>query len=489
MTESAGSQLKSVEWFPTPGGPKQESGVASTLVKLGVGGAVGLLFYLDHHPVPAYVVWAVSGGVGAVSLASAAARQAIDRALGAFGRAVGSVIGAALLTVVYILVVTPTRFVRRVTGADDLHLRDADRASYWLACDDDTRKVRWIGSMFATEVRAGGGHPLRTALLLFALMFALAEGVARTQGFGNAVLYHADPVIGYYPSPNQNLARYGGLVRTNQYGMRSREITPKKRPGDFRILMLGDSTQYGGSYVDQADIYSTLIETALNKLGGPGKVEVMAIGANGWGPFEERGYLTKFGAFDADVAIINLPLDDVNRPLYGLMDVPFFGDLNPPTFALEEFLNNLTWRYRKSHAGLGKAWETEQSPLGIAEYGRMADDLHRTVSEVYGAILPGKSSGMGGVRNDSSMEWLEPLEAAFMAHNVVSSYPAGLFKDKGPEKEIYYDDVHLNPRGHQIYAEFLLEQLQQGVKLASWLGHGPSKPASNGDLQPAVNKQ
>ncbi len=343
--------------------------------------------------------------------------------------------------------------------------------------------------MFATEVRSTQGHPLRTALLLFVLMTALAEGVARTQGFGHAVLYHADPIIGYYPAPGQNLARYGGLVRTNAYGMRSKDIAPKKRPGDFRILMLGDSTQYGGSYCDQADIYSSLIETALNQLGGPGKVEVMAIGANGWGPFEERGYLTKFGAFDADVAVIDLPLDDVNRPLYGLMDVPFFGDLNPPTFALEEFLNNLTWRYRKAHAGLGKEWETEQSPLGIAEYGRMADDLHRAgVGEVYGAILPGKSSGMGGAKIDASMEWLEPLEATFKAHHVVSSYPAGLFAGKGTAQEMYYDDVHLNPKGHKVYAEFLLGQLQGGVKLASWLGHAPAKPPTH-DLQPAGSQQ
>ncbi len=117
------------------------------------------MLYLGHRPIPAYVVWAIAGGVGGISLASAPARHAIDRALGAFGRAVGSVLGAVLLTVVYVLVVTPTRFVRRVTGSDDLHLRDADRASYWLACDDDARKVRWVGSMFATEVRSNARPP------------------------------------------------------------------------------------------------------------------------------------------------------------------------------------------------------------------------------------------------------------------------------------------------------------------------------------------
>lgn len=472
MIEPSASSLKSMKWFPVVGGPKPESGVASTLGKLAVGGVVGLALFLAHKTTAAIVVWSIGGGVAAISLASPAARRAIDGALARFGRAVGTVLGTALLSIVYIVVVTPTRHVRRLLGADDLHLRDVDRPTYWLPSDTDERKAKYVGSMFATEVRTPGNrHPWATALVLFAVMFLLAEGVARTQGFGNAVLYHADPVVGYYPSPNQHLARYGGAVRTNRYGMRSEEIEPKKTPGDFRVLMLGDSTQYGGSYIAQENIYSSRVAAMLNKLGGPGKVEVLAIGANGWGPFEERGYVTKFGAFDADLAIINLPLDDVNRPLYGLMDVPFFGDLNPPTLALEEFLNNLTWRYRKAHAGLGPAWEAEQSPLGIAEYGRLADDLHRTVPEVYGAILPGKSSGMGGPRTDASIDWLEPLQATFKAHRVDASYPQGLFAGKGKPEEVYYDDVHLNPRGHELYAEFLLDRLVKGsAKLRAWLG-------------------
>ena len=474
MTEPSASSLKSVKWFPVVGAPKPASGVASTLGKLAVGGIVGLALFLAHQTTAAIVVWSIAGGVAAISLASADARRAIDGALARFGRGVGSVLGTVLLSIVYIVVVTPTRYVRRLMGADDLHLRDVDRPTYWLPCDTDERKARYVGSMFATEVRTrdgAGDHPLRTALVLLALMFLLAEGVARTQGFGNAVLYHADPVVGYYPSPHQNLARYGGAVRTNEFGMRSGDIERKKAAGNFRILMLGDSTQYGGSYVAQEDIYSSRIEVMLNKLGGPGKVEVLAIGANGWGPFQERGYVTKFGTFEADLALINLPLDDVNRPLYGLMDVPFFGDLNPPTLALEEFVNNLTWRYRKAHAGLGARWEAEQSPLGIAEYGRLADDLHRTVPEVYGAILPGKSSGLGGPRIDASIDWLAPLEATFKAHHVVASYPHGIFKGKGREQEIYYDDVHLNPGGHQIYAEFLLDRLlNESARLRAWLG-------------------
>ena len=466
--------LKSVDWFPRGRTTQAANGVASTFVKIGIGALVGLAFYAAHRPVLAYVVWGIAGGVGVISLASAAARQAIDGALVTFGRWIGTGVGAALLSTIYIVVVTPTRFIRRALGSDDLHLRDRDRLSYWLQADSATRTKRWVGAMFATEaLGTRRGHPLRNALLVLVLMLALAEGVARTRGFGHAVLYRADPVVGYYPSPNQNLARYGGNVRTNQFGMRSQPIEPTKAPGDFRILMLGDSTQWGGSYVDQSDVYSTRIQTALNGLEGPGKVEILAIGANGWGPFHEHGYVRKFGTFDADVAIINLPMDDVNRTLYGLMDAPFFGDVNPPTFALEEFLGNLTWRYRKSHAGFTAKWEEEQSPIGIAEYGHLADTLHASaVSEVYGAVLPGRSGGFGGPKNESSNEWFDQLRDTFSAHHVVTTYPNGLFAGKGTPDEIYYDDVHLNPKGHEIYAGFLVEQLKAGKALQAWLAKG-----------------
>ena len=147
MSDSSQKPLQSVEWFPTPHA-KGQSGAGSALAKLAVGAAMGLVLLLRHHPTAAIVVWAIAGVVGVVSLASSAARAAIDRALAAFGRRVGTVIGAVLLTLVYVLVVTPTRFVRRVLGADDLHLRDSAREPGWPATTGSAR-------------RAGSGRCLR----------------------------------------------------------------------------------------------------------------------------------------------------------------------------------------------------------------------------------------------------------------------------------------------------------------------------------------
>ena len=312
-------------------------------------------------------MWGLAGVISAISLASAGARAAIDRALAAFGRGVGTVVGAVLLTTVYVLVLTPTRFVRRVLGADDLHLRDVGRQSYWLQCDDDERKVRWAGTMFATEVRTGGGHPLRNAIIALVALVLLSEGILRMMGFGHTVLYVADPDIGYYPQPNAELIRYGGRVATNAFGMRSPQVDRDKPTGVFRILMLGDSTLYGGSYIDQEDMYATVLQKRLTALGLPGKVEVLAMGCNGWGPFHEHGFIRKYpDAFHADLTLIQMPIDDVVRPLYGLMEVPFFADRSPPRIALEEVANHLMWRYRFDKQGIDDAWQERQSVYGIA---------------------------------------------------------------------------------------------------------------------------
>lgn len=475
------SSLKGVQWFPGPPAPKPKGGAGSALVKLAIGGAVGALFFLAHKPTFAYVVWGIGGTIGALSLASASIRETIDGAFAKLGRWIGTGVGTVLLTLIYVLVVTPTRFVRRLLGADDLHLRDRDRPSYWLPADSDERKVRWVGSMFATEVLANRrGHPLRTALIAIVVLTVLAEGILRTQGFGHAVLYQADPVVGYYPAPNMNLARYGGAVRTNAFGMRSRDIEKKKPEKAFRILMLGDSTLYGGSYIDQDDLYSSRVEVGLDKLGGPGKVEVMAMGANGWGPFHERGYVAKFGTFEADIAIINMPVDDINRPLYGLMDVPFFSNVNPPILGLEEVANHFMWRYRSAHAGLDDAWEAEQSQIGIVQYGHLVDDLHKTVPEVYAAILPGQSAGLGGKEHPREAAWRQQLAQVFHDHGAPVSYPKGLFAGKGRPDELYHDGVHLNPKGHAVYAEFLIKRLQdRSAVLRKWLGMPPPAPRPN----------
>lgn len=479
------SSLKTQDWFGTARPAAHRNENVAVLAKLGIAIVVGGLFYMAGHHTVAYIAWGVGGTISAVSLASASLRNAIDGAFAKLGYYLGLALGNVLLGGIYLLVVTPMKYVRRLMGADDLHIRDGKRTTFWLTADDEERKARWVGSMFATEslayVKSGGGV-VRTLLMGVALL-ALAEGVLRLKGFGHPVLYVADPLVGYYTAPNMNLGRYGGLVQTNQFGMRSEPVEKTKPPGVFRILMLGDSTLYGGSYIDQHELYSSQLGQHLNALvnkpGSPSrKVEILAMGVNGWGPYHETGYINKFGVFDADLVIINMPIDDINRPLYGLMSAPFFGVDRPPYLALEEVVNHLAWRYRSQHAGLNDAWEQEQSVMGIKQYGVLVDELKRRgVPEVIAAILPNVSAGMGGAGNPREARWLQELLDIFKAHGARTYYAQGAFKDAGPPDVVYYDEVHLAKKGHAVYARWLAEHLPvDSMGLSRWIAGEPAPP-------------
>ena len=240
------------------------------------------------------------------------------------------------------------RAFQRLAGSDPLYLREGDKPSYWLACDASARKVRYVHTMFATESKAlANRRGLALAAALASLVIG-AEIVLRILGFGTPVLYLNDLDVGYYPAPNQQVHRYGGDIRTNEWSMRAPAFSKEKPEGAFRVLMLGDSTLWGGSDIDQTELYARLLESQLDtRFAADAPIEVLNMGVNGWGPLHELGYVKKFGTFDADLAVICMPYGDVYRTLLTPLSMqPYFSASAPPRLGLEEIAGHLMWRYR-----------------------------------------------------------------------------------------------------------------------------------------------
>jgi len=53
------------------------------------------------------------------------------------------------------------------------------------------------------------------------------------------------------------------------------QYAKQKLSGTFRILMIGDSTLYGGSYIDQRELYSRQLEQHLRNAAGGRRVEIL----------------------------------------------------------------------------------------------------------------------------------------------------------------------------------------------------------------------
>jgi hypothetical protein len=466
---------QAITWFPRAPSPATRPTThptpRGTIVNMAVGAAIGTLLFATGHRTLAIVAWVVGGVLGGVSFASPRSAAWLARALAQLGRAVGTFISTVLLGAVFLLVLTPARGLRRLGGADDLHLRPSSARSFWLDCDPERHKRRYARAMFATELRVAKRAALVPALGTVVALIGIAEIVLRTQGFGpGAIVYVSHPLAGYYPAPNQKRVRYGGRIETNQHGMRAPDFAPQKPPGTFRILMLGDSTLWGGSYVDQEQLYARLLEARLNQAAGPGRrVEVLNMGVNGWGPFHESGFVEAFGTFGADLVLVCLPHDDVDRERYSLMSTPFFHDGTPPLLALEEVAMHAMWRYRRSRVVFSPEWRHTQRLLGAAEYERLVLKL-REGAEVFFEILPSRTVGLGGEPDVIEQQVVERLIERMGGVGILAHYPKGLFKDRGPAGELYHDEAHLHRRGHAVYSEFLVDRVtSESDRFKAWM--------------------
>jgi hypothetical protein len=458
--QQASRPWKGFEWFPRGGAARKHKPQRGPWLSLMIGLGVGAALFLLDRPVLALVAWTVSVVLAGASFASARAGAALQALFARLGEWLGRLCSFLLLTPLYLTVFTATRVLSRISGTDRLQLRDSDGSTFWLSCDLDRRKLKYVRSMFATERVSRGGHRGLVVAGVLAVLMLGAEAGLRLYGFGRPILYVSDPQVGYYPAPNQDVTRYGGRIVLNSLGMRAPEFSLDKRENTFRVLMLGDSTLWGGSYVDQNDLYARLLEQRLNR-GLPGRrVEVLNMGVNAWGPFHELGYVEKFGTFGADVAVICLPVTDIYRGRYGLESLPLCSRAGPPRLAFEELFWHLTWRYRAGRLGASRLTSQEvqeQEDSGIEAYGKLARTLRDAGCEVLVEILPSRAAGIDGIVAEPEGKVVRRIQESLAAAGFPAHFPAGLFRGQGEAGDLYHDDCHLHWKGHRVYAQYLAE--------------------------------
>jgi hypothetical protein len=158
--------------------------------------------------------------------------------------------------------------------------------------------------------------PARLVLVLAGLLFALAAAETalrlvprpdrKAHFVGDAVRHHRLRVA------------WQGLVdgvpyRTNELGLRDREIESPKPAGTTRVLMLGDSFTEGGGLAD-TDTIPRQVETTLR--GRCPGVQVINAGAASYSPILEYLLLQDIGsAVKPDLVVLNLDMTDVHDDL------------------------------------------------------------------------------------------------------------------------------------------------------------------------------
>jgi hypothetical protein len=101
-------------------------------------------------------------------------------------------------------------------------------------------------------------------IFIISLPIFFTEMYLKSIGLGDPIVYDENYVYGYAPRPNQKKKRLkNSSVTINDVGLRSlKNWGPNKHKK--KIIFFGDSVTYGGSYIDDKEIFSHLTCVKIN---------------------------------------------------------------------------------------------------------------------------------------------------------------------------------------------------------------------------------
>lgn len=301
---------------------------------------------------------------------------------------------------------------------------------------------------------------MKTLLIILASVTGLAIvaeiGLRITTGLGNPPLYVADEEIGYLLAPNQKLRRFGNSFQTNQYSMRSQEITAKLEDRR-RILLLGDSVVNGSWWTDGAETLSSLLANQLND----DAVEVLNASANSWGPRNELAYLERYGLFDADALVLIINTDDLfaTEPTSLAVGKSYSYPDRPPALAIVE-LYQLFVAPPKSIPELEQLKQAKDDRLSknlaaIREIKAIADAANTEFILVLTPLLREFQEGS----TPEELEARNRLQELAKAEQIEYIDFLKAWADFPQPEFLYRDRIHPSPQGNSKIVEAIAEPL------------------------------
>jgi hypothetical protein len=304
--------------------------------------------------------------------------------------------------------------------------------------------------------RSWAYRALKWFTVLYALLIVLELSLRFVFGLGIPVLYQYDAACGYLPVPNQQVRRFFSENDINSFGMRSPEIPAHKSPGTLRILFLGDSVTYGTTYVDQSQIFTSLLARDLPRQLHR-QVEVLNASAGAWAPANEAGYLESRGTFDAELVVFVLNTGDLVQPMnrQPLLLANGYPEHRPPFALYELWVRYVRPRILRSGSAVDAGSQAatvdiaHQTPpvLEVLDEARRFAREHR--AELRIVYTPAHGGEWESLQYARGFEMLR----SWASRNQVPLLDLSSDLASRPMSEIYQDSIHLKPAGNQIVAD------------------------------------
>jgi hypothetical protein len=313
-------------------------------------------------------------------------------------------------------------------------------------------------------------HPVATIAVLLTIVLLICllafELFLKTfSGLGNPPLYELSPLYGYRLKANQVIEPKGGMgflyaarLTTNNLGLRAAGEWDSNPAG--KVLFLGDSVTYGGQYVADAQLFSSVAGTRL-----PGW-QVGNGGVNAWGVENIVGLGEDYGFSPAEAVVTCVIEGDFYRGLTRASSLPLWTDR--PSFALKDLLMHIIWKANESRYG-NSVYSVVQDEIHLDKIvdraaSRLKDldhylNQHKVRHFLF--ILPTRTQIVDGGPPDPRVKRVlkrYEINGSYLLPGLLNLEP-----DKEKRREWFHDEVHLDPPGHHAYGILIGDALSSAL--------------------------
>ena len=276
----------------------------------------------------------------------------------------------------------------------------------------------------------------------------LTEIYLRYLGLGDPVRYDSNYIYGYAPKENQKKERFReSIVTINELGLRtpfSWNNSEKKK-----IIFIGDSITYGGSYIDDKEIFSFLVCSKMNNYlcGNAGVNAYSVINMVMRSRYDRR-------IDNAEVYIFTVAPGDFYREYAGSNTAHFY--LNNKEFflpAITEAISFVTTKYDiNNYISKKNDTNTYNNKIDLIDY-----SIELLKSEIYRLYSDNKKVRLFYTVEKEDKNSKKEINKYILNKLSKSNIPNFFTLEKVLSKdEYFYDSVHYNKKGHLIVAEKIL---------------------------------
>jgi hypothetical protein len=317
-------------------------------------------------------------------------------------------------------------------------------------------------------------HPVVTLMVfwvgaLLICLLAIEVFLRCFSGLGNPPLYDLSPLYGYRLKANQVIEPKGGAgflyaarLTTNNLGLRAAADWDADPTG--KILFLGDSVTFGGQYIADSQLFSSVVAGNLSGW------QVGNGGVNAWGVENIVGLVMDYHFMPAEVVVTCIIEGDFYRGMTHASSMPIW--TVKPSTSLQHLLMHFIWkinRFRYGNYFKKRAWEDDHLNKVIDKATKRLSELDQYLKKKnirhFIFILPTRSQVIEGEPIDPLVEQAlrrYGIDAEYLLLKLLSGDSTRTIR-----KSWFHDEVHLEIAGHNTYGREISEIILDSLVEAS----------------------